>query len=150
MKTIAAAALLMLMALTAPARAQSYDCEVVEIDATKDKKDHIDGDIKDLEKLLKKGPFAIYNHFVKLKRTGKSQSVLKSASYAMAKGSVTVLIREVVVTKKGDQLAFDIGLDDASGTRWLDAKQKAVLGKFLLFSRTVSDTESIVYAVGCK
>ena len=149
MKTIAAA-MLMLLALTTSARADSYSCEVVEIDATKATKPHIDSDIKDLEKVLTKGPFAVYNHFVKLKRTGKAQEVLKSATYALAKGSVTVLIRETATTKKGTQLSFDIGLDDASGTRWLDAKQKAILGKFLLFSRTVSDSESIVYAVGCK
>jgi hypothetical protein len=154
-RSTAAAAVLVFAALfagAAPAHADdSFKCEVVEIDATKVDEAKIDSSLKDLSKYLTKGPLAIYNHFVKLGRTSKALEPLKSASYPMAKGTVTVMIREVRHPEsKAVVTSLDIGIDDEHGTRWLDAKQNVSIGKYGNYIRSVSSTEGIVYFVGCK
>jgi len=152
MKFTIAAAALVLAALSSPAFADDkFSCEVVEIDATKADAAHIDSSLSDLSKYLTKGPLAIYNNFVQLGRTSKPLEALKSASYTMAKGTVTVMIREVKHPEgKPAVTSLDINIDDESGHRWLDAKQNVSVGKYGNYIRSVSATEGIVYFVGCK
>jgi hypothetical protein len=152
-RSLAVAALVIAgLFVSAPAFADDkFTCEVVEIDATKADQASIDASLKDLSKYLTKGPLAIYNHFVKLARTSKQLEPLKSASFAMGKGSVTVMIREVRhPERKAVVTSLDIGIDDENGKRWLDAKQNVSLGKYGNYIRSVSGTEGIVYFVGCK
>jgi hypothetical protein len=152
-RSVAAAAVLVLGLLAAaPAYADDkFSCEVVEIDATKADEAHIDSSLSDLSKYLTKGPLAIYNHFTKLGRSSKQLETLKSGSYAMAKGTVTLMIREVKHPEsKAAVTAFDIAIDDENGKRWLDAKVNVSIGRFGSYIRSVSSTEGIVYLVGCK
>jgi hypothetical protein len=141
-------------ALGAPAYAQSatsYTCEVVEIDAKKAESAHIDASIKDLSKYLTKGPIAVYNHFTKLARKNATLATLQSSSFDLQKGTATVMIREVRQRAgKPDVLTLDIGIDDENGKRWIDAKQNVAVGKFGNYIRSVSDSNGIVYFIGCK
>ena len=45
---------------------------------------------------------------------------------------------------------LDIGIDDENGKRWIDAKQNVAVGKFGNYIRSVSDSNGIVYFIGCK
>jgi hypothetical protein len=143
--------LLFLGAIAARAHADdTLKCEVVEIDATHSDHPSIDPDLKDLEKSLTKGPFAAYNTFKKSARISKDVTVLRVANYSTPHGATELLIRDIDRDAKPPRLSLSIGLDDESGKRYVDAKQKVDVGKFALYARTVSDTESIVTAVGCK
>lgn len=154
MKTIMTllAAVLFLGAFASRAHADdTLRCEVVEIDATSSDKPSIDPDLKDLERSLKKGPFAQYNTFKKSARIAKTVSLLREEKYQTPRGSVELLVRDKSKDgKKAARLSVSIGLDDENGERYVDATQKVDVGKFLLYARTVSDKESIVTAVGCK
>ena len=144
--------LVVLASLAAPAYADDkFTCEVVEIDAKKADSAHIDESIQDLSKYLTKGPIAIYNHFSKLARKSKTLEPLQSATFELSKGSATVMIREVRHPEgKPAVTTLDIGIDDENGKRWIDAKQNVAIGKFGNYIRSVSDTEAIVYFIGCK
>ena len=144
--------ILFLGAIAARAHADdTLKCEVVEIDATQTAHPSIDPDLKDLEKSLKKGPFAGYNTFKKSARISKQVTVLKVANYSTPHGATELLIRAIDKSEgKAPRLTLSVGLDDESGKRYVDASQKVDVGKFVLYARTVSDTESIVTAVGCK
>jgi hypothetical protein len=150
-KTLLLAFALLCTTATTALADTSYSCEVVEIDAQQASSKSIDTSLKDVEKYLTKGPLAIYNHFVKLVRTAKTLEVLKTGTYEMQKGTVTLMIREVKTPQgKKAVTALDISIDDEHGKRWLDAKQNVTLGKYGSYIRSVSDTEGIVYLVGCK
>jgi hypothetical protein len=151
MKKIALA-LVLLAAFVAPVHAEdTFECEVVEIQASQADSASIDSSLKDLSKYLTKGPLAVYNKFVKLERTSKTLEVLKSETFATTKGSVSLMIREVRHPEgKKPVTNLQIGIDTEKGKRWLDAKQNVSLGKYGNYIRSVSSTEGIVYFVGCK
>jgi hypothetical protein len=150
-KTLLLAFALLCMTATTALADDSYSCEVVEIDAQQADAKNIDSSLKDVEKYLTKGPLAIYKHFAKLARTAKTLETLKTGTYEMQKGTVTLMIREVKTPQgKKPVTALDISIDDDHGKRWLDAKQNVSLGKYGSYIRSVSDTEAIVYLVGCK
>lgn len=142
----------MLIAVAAPARAEeSMTCEVVEIEASASDKPSIDPALKDLEKKLKKGPFSAYNKFVKSARIAKKLTVMVQESFDTPKGGVDVIIREIgKASKKRTRLSLGIQLETESGKQYIDTKSNVDAGDFLMFARTVSDTQSIVTAVGCR
>lgn len=150
------AGLLVLCASVIPAWAQdkepSMSCEVVEIEATKADKPSIDADLKHLEKKLKKGPFASFNKFTKLARETRKLVLLKKERFDTPKGAVEVIIRDIgqATKKKRARLSLGITLETEKGTQYLDAKQSVDAGDFLMFARQVSETQTIVTAVGCK
>lgn len=150
------AGLLVLCAAVTPAWAQdkeqSMKCEVVEIEATKADQPSMDPDLKDLEKKLKKGPFSSFNKFTKLAREGRKLLVLKKERFDTPKGAVEVIIRDIgqPTKKKRARLSLGITLETEKGTQYLDAKQSVDAGDFLMFARQLSETHTIVTAVGCK
>ena len=146
MRTLALASLFLVTLVGVAHADPTLRCEVVEIDATHTDHASMDPDLKEFAFALKKGPFAQYNTFKKLARIGKDLEVLKPARYDMTKGAVELMVREI----EKNRVTLQIDLDDDQGTRYVDAKQSVDLGKFLLYARTVSDTESIITAVGCK
>jgi len=151
MRTLLLSILFLGFAATRAHADDTLRCEVVEIDASHTDKPSVDPDLKDLAKSLKKGPFAAYNTFKKSARISKDVTVLKVANYSTPKGATELLVREIEhPDKKAVRLSLQIGLDDQNGRRYVDTKQRVDVGKFAIFARTVSDTESIVTAVGCK
>jgi len=146
-------ALAIVLALAAPAHAQqaSMSCEVVEIEATVSDKPSIDPGLKDLEKKLKKGPFAAYNTFVQSARVSKKLEVLKAERFATPKGAVNLIIREIArPSKKRARLALGIRLENEHGKEYMDTKMSVDGGDFLLFARTAKEQKTTITAVGCR
>jgi hypothetical protein len=129
---------------------EALTCEVVEIDATVAEQPWIDPALKDLEKKLRKGPFAGFNRFSKLARQARTMSLLKSERFKTPRGAVDLIIREIQPDKKRARLSLGVRLEQESGKQYLETKMSVDTGDFLLFARTVSDKQSIVTAVGCR
>jgi hypothetical protein len=141
-----------LVARAVPAYADdAMSCEVVEIDATVSDKPSIDPSLKDLEKKLKKGPFAAYNTFVQSARMAKKLEVLKAQRFDTPKGAVNLIIREIArPSKKRARLALGIRLENEAGKEYMDTKMSVDGGDFLLFARTASEKQTTITAVGCR
>jgi hypothetical protein len=148
---VAAVALVVGLGVAAPAAlADGLTCEVVEIHASTTDNPSIDPELKDLKKKLK-GPFASFNTFKKLARISKKLQEKKPQIYDTPKGQSTVLLERVDrPAKKRVRVSLDLDIEDDSGTRYVGGKFGVDAGDFLLFGKSISDSESIVTAVGCR
>jgi len=150
--SVVSIALALVIARATPARADdAMTCEVVEIDATVSDKPSIDPALKDLEKKLKKGPFAAYNTFAQSARMSKKAEVLKNLRFDTPRGAVNLIIREVArPSKKRARLSLGIRLENEAGKEYMDTKMSVDGGEFLLFARTASEKKTTITAVGCR
>jgi hypothetical protein len=141
-------ALAVVLASAAPAFAQAdakSECDFLEISASTGKDPAIDGDLKPLEKKLKKPPFSSWNVFHTLASGHVSLSKQKSEPLKMKSGQATLLLRD----RTDKRLELTIQIDDAGGKRVIDNKQATNAGEWLLFGQNVGDNGHIL-ALTCK
>jgi hypothetical protein len=141
-------ALAVVLASAAPAVAQpdaKSECDYLEISASSGKDAAIDGDLKPLEKKLKKPPFSSWNVFHTLASGHVSLGKLKSEALKMKSGQATLLLRD----RTDKRLELTIQIDDAAGKRVIDNKQATNAGEWLLFGQNVGDNGHIL-ALTCK
>jgi hypothetical protein len=130
---------------------ETLKCEVVEIIASTTDKPSIDGDLKDLEKKLRTGPFSAYNTFVKSARLARQAARLKAERYDTPKGAVEIVIRGLDrPAKKRPRLSLGVQLEDEAGKQYIDADMSVDAGDFLLFARPAGNKQTIVTALGCR
>src|SRR3954463_7203744 len=140
---------LFVLALAQPALAGGdAECSYVEISATnaKDAKDAaIDGELKPLEKKLKKPPFTSWNVFHTLANGHVTTAKNKAESLKLKQGAASLLLRD----RTDKRLELTIQIDGSDGKRVIDNKQGANAGEGLLFVHNVGDNGHIV-ALMCK
>src|SRR3954462_3635960 len=92
-----ALALALVVATSASSRADVIDradCEYLEISASTGKAPAIDGELKPLDKKLKKPPFASWNTFHKLSGGPVALTKQKADALKLAQGGASILMRD--------------------------------------------------------
>lgn len=135
-----------LLALATPALAGDADCSYMEIAATNDKAASIDGDLKPLEKKLKKPPFTSWNTFKKLSAGSASLTKLKSESLQLKQGAASILLRD----RTDKRVEMTVTMDNAEGKRTLEAKPAFKAGDWLLLVGTNAKDDGHILALTCK
>src|SRR6185312_3558153 len=121
------------------------DCDYLEISASSGKEPAIDGDLKPLEKKLKKPPFSSWNTFHTLASGHVSLAKLKAESLKLKSGQASLLLRD----RTEKRLELTIQIDNAEGKRVIDNKQSVNGGEWLLFGQNVGDNGHIL-ALTCR
>jgi hypothetical protein len=138
----------LLVATSAVARGddkEKADCEYLEIAASNGKAPAIDGELKPLDKKLKKPPFTSWNTFHKLSGGPMSLAKQKADSLKLAQGGASILLRD----RTDKKLELTVTIDGADGKRVLDNKQSVPVGEWSMFVHTAKDDGHIL-AVTCK
>jgi hypothetical protein len=138
----------LLVATSAVARGDDKDkadCEYLEISASNGKAPAIDGELKPLDKKLKKPPFASWNTFHKLSGGPIALSKQKADSLKLAQGGASILLRD----RSDKNLELTVTIDGADGKRVLDNKQSVPIGEWSMFVHTAKDDGHIL-ALTCK
>ena len=139
-------ALAVVLASAAPAFADDKsDCDYLEISASTGKEPAIDGDLKPLEKKLKKPPFSSWNTFHTLASGHVTLAKLKAENLKLKSGQASLLLRD----RTDKRLELTIQIDNAEGKRVIDNKQSVNGGEWLLFGQNVGDNGHIL-ALTCR
>lgn len=141
-----AASVLTMTALATPAFAGDAECSYIEIAATNDKAPSIDGDLKPLEKKLKKPPFTSWNAFKKLSAGSASLTKLKSESLKLQQGAASILLRD----RTEKRVELTVTMDNSEGKRTLEAKPAFKAGDWLLLVGTNAKDDGHILALTCK
>jgi len=139
-------ALAFVLGSAAPALADDKaECDYLEISASSGKAPAMDGELKPLEKKLKKPPFSSWNVFHTLASGHVTLQKLKADSPAIKQGKAQLLLRD----RTDKRLELTVTIDAADGKRVLDNKQSANAGEWLLFGQNVGDNGHIL-ALTCR
>jgi hypothetical protein len=138
----------LLVATSAVARGDDKDkadCDYLEIAASNGKAPAIDGELKPLDKKLKKPPFASWNTFHKLSGGPIALAKQKADALKLAQGGASILLRD----RSDKKLELTVTIDGADGKRVLDNKQSVPIGEWSMFVHTAKDDGHIL-ALTCK
>ena len=142
---------LAMLALPTAAFADSLSCEVVEIRASKTDNPSMDPDLKDLKKKLSRAPLNAFNTFKMLSRISYRLELNTPHTYTTAKGETSLTLTDVDrPEKKRARASLDVQVLDANHKRYVSTEGHIDVGDFLFFGLSISETESILTAVGCK
>ena len=133
-------------ALSTPALAGDADCNYIEIAATNGKAASIDGDLKPLEKKLKKPPFTAWNTFKKLSSGTSALTKNKAEAIKLAQGGASLMLRD----RSEKRVELTVTMDGADGKRVLDAKPAIRGGDWLLLVGTNAKDDGHILALTCK
>ena len=121
------------------------DCDYLEISATSGKAPAIDGELKPLEKKLKRPPFSAWNTFHTLSSGHVALSRDKAEPLRLKQGTASLLLRD----RAGKRIELTIEMDDAQGKRMVNAKQAVSAGDWDVFGHNVKDDGHIL-ALTCR
>lgn len=143
---------LVLVGLAGEARAEgAVACTVLEIEASTADAPAMDGELKPLEKKLKKPPFSSWNTFKRLGAHAVTLEPMKAGSLTLVHGKAGLLLRDVTARdKKKPRVQLGITLDDAEGKRVLDSKVNVDAGDFLVVGRSLRGGKGQLVALTCK
>jgi hypothetical protein len=149
---VAIAMAIALVGLAAEARADGpVACTVLEIEASTAEPPAMDGELKVLEKKLKKPPFSSWNNFKRLGAHAVTLEPMKAGSLTLVHGKAGLLLREVTARdKKKPRVQLGITLDDADGKRVLDSKVNVDAGDYLVVGRSLRGGKGQLVALTCK
>ena len=139
------AAALVVATAHAASAGNDADCSYLEISATSGKQPAIDGELRPLEKKLKKPPFASWNVFHKLSSGPIALDKLKAVTLGLREGSASVLLRD----RTDKRLELTITVDGPEGKRVLDTKPSLTAGDWLVLATTAKDDGHLL-ALTCK
>lgn len=135
-----------------PARAEgeTAQCRFIEIRAD-NSKGGIDGELKPLERKLRKPPFSSWNTFKVLAKHDRALSLMKAENIALSEGKAQVLFRERNKTAgKKDRVSLAISVDGKDGKRALDTKVNVDSGDFIVIGRSLPDESGHLLAISCR
>jgi hypothetical protein len=142
---IAAAAL---VSAPRPARADvTADCDFLEISARSGDKPAIDGELRPLEKKLKKPPFSAWNQFKLLGHAQKALAKKKSEPIGLKTGSATATLVEIVDKSK---VRLTVTIDDAKGKRVVNTTTAVEAGDYVIYGSPLPGNEGHLLSVTCK
>ena len=124
---------------------EKAECSYLEIAASNSKAPAIDGELKPLEKKLKKPPFTSWNTFKKLSGGPVALGKQKAESLKLAQGAASLLLRD----RNDRRIDISVTIDGADGKRVLDNKQSMPAGDWSVWVHNVKDDGHIL-ALTCK
>lgn len=132
----------------APARADvTADCDFLEISARAGDKPAIDGELKPLEKKLKKAPFSGWNQFKLLGRTQKALAKKKPEPIGLKTGSATATLVEIVDKSK---VRLTVTMNDPRGKEVANNTATVEAGDYLMYVHPLPGNEGHLLSVTCK
>lgn len=127
------------------------NCKVIEIEATSSDAPVVDGDLKSLEKKLKKPPFSSWNTFKSLGGHQITLEPMKAGTLTLVHGKAGLLLREVTArAPKKTRIALGVTLDDGDGKRVLDSKLQVDAGDYHFVARSMKGNKAQLIAISCK
>lgn len=152
---VAAGALITVVAGVRPAPAGPNDgrgevtasCEFLEISARTGDKPAIDGELKRVEKKLKKPPFSTWNQFKLLSHTQKSLAKKKAEAIGLKIGSATATLVEIVDKSK---VRLTISMDDDKGKQVANNTTTVEAGDFMIYVHPLANNEGHLLSWTCN
>ena len=130
------------------ARAEvTASCEFFEISAKTADKPAIDGELKRVEKKLKKPPFSTWNQFKLLSHAQKSLAKKKAEPIALRMGSATATLVEIVDKSK---VRLTISMDDDKGTQVVNNTTTVEAGDFMIYVHPMANNEGHLLSWTCN
>jgi hypothetical protein len=123
------------------------DCDFVEISARTGDKPAIDGELKPLEKKLKKPPFSTWNQFKLLGHTQKALAKKKLEPISLKTGSATATLVETVDKSK---VRLTVTIDDAKGKQVVNNTTAVEAGDYVIYVHPLPGNEGHLLSVTCK
>lgn len=136
------------LAAARPARADvTANCDFFEILAKQGDKPTLDGDLKILEKKLKKPPFASsWNQFQLLSRSQKTLAKKKAEPIALKNGSATATLVEIVDTSK---VRLTVTMADDKGKQ-VNNTTTIEAGDYVIYVQPLAGNEGHLLSVSCR
>jgi hypothetical protein len=136
--------------LTAPRHATAdvtADCDFLEISAKSGDKPAIDGELKPLEKKLKKPPFSTWNQFKLLAHVEKALAKKKPESIPLKTGTHTATLVETVDKSK---VRLTVAMKDARGKEVVNNTTAIEGGDYVIYVHPLPGNEGHLLSVTCK
>ena len=136
--------------VAAPGRARAdatADCDFLEISAKAGDKPAIDGDLKPLEKKLKKPPFGSWNQFKLLGHTQKALAKKKQEPIPLKTGSATATLVEIVDKSK---VRLTVTMSDPKGKEVANNTATVEAGDYVIYVHPLPGNEGHLLSVSCK
>jgi hypothetical protein len=137
-------------ALVAPGAARAdvtADCDFLEISAKAGDKPAIDGELKPLEKKLKKPPFSGWNQFKLLSHAQKALAKKKPEPIGLKTGSATATLVEIVDKSK---VRLTVTMNDAKGKEVANNTATVEAGDYVIYVHPLPGNEGHLLSVSCK
>ena len=141
---------LVLAAALAPGAARAdvtAECDFLEFSARAGDKPAIDGELKPLEKKLKKQPFAGWNQFKLLAHVQKALAKKKQEPIPLKSGSATATLIEIVDKSK---VRLTVTMNDARGKEVANNTATVEAGDYLIYGQPLPGNEGHLLSVSCK
>jgi hypothetical protein len=123
------------------------DCDFLEISARAGDKPAIDGELKPLEKKLKKPPFSTWNQFKLLARAQKALAKKKPEPIGLKNGSATATLVEIVDKSK---VRLTVTMNDAKGKEVNNSTTTVEAGDYVIYVHPLPGNEGHLLSVSCK
>ena len=145
---LVAVAILAGMATARPAAADvATSCDFLEIAAKQGDKPEIDGELKPVEKKLKKPPFSSWNQFKLLAHIQKSLAKRKPESIGLKLGSATATLVEIVDKSK---VRLTVTMEDDKGKQVANNTTTVEAGDYVIFVHEVANNSGHLLSLTCK
>jgi hypothetical protein len=137
-----------LVAAPRAARADvTADCDFLEISAKAGDKPAIDGELKPLEKKLKRPPFGSWNQFKLLGHTQKALAKKKQEPIPLKSGSATATLVEIVDKSK---VRLTVTMSDPKGKEVANNTATVEAGDYVIYVHPLPGNEGHLLSVSCK
>lgn len=136
--------------LGAPGQARAdltASCEFLEISARSGDKPAIDGELRPLEKKLKKPPFSTWNQFKLLSHAQKALAKKKPEPIGLKTGSATATLIEIVDKSK---VRLTVTMNDARGKEVANNTATVEAGDYVIYVHPLPGNEGHLLSVTCK
>ena len=136
--------------VAAPGRTRAdvtADCDFLEISAKAGDKPAIDGELKPLEKKLKKPPFGSWNQFKLLGHTQKALAKKKQEPIPLKTGSATATLVEIVDKSK---VRLTVTMNDAKGKEVSNSTSTIEGGDYVIYVHPLAGNEGHLLSASCK
>jgi hypothetical protein len=137
-----------MIAASAPARAEvTTSCEFLEIAAKSGPAPAIDGELKPVEKKLKKPPFSTWNQFKLLSHTQKSLAKKKPEAIGLKLGSAIATLIEIVDKSK---VRLTVTMEDDKGKQVANNTTTVEAGDHVIFVHELANNEGHLLSLTCR
>lgn len=123
------------------------DCDFLEISAKHGDKPVIDGELRPLEKKLKRPPFGSWNQFKLLGHVQKALAKKKPEPIPLKTGSATATLVEIVDKSK---VRLTVTMNDPRGKEVANNTATVEAGDYLMYVHPLPGNEGHLLSVSCK
>jgi hypothetical protein len=123
------------------------ECDFLEISARAGDKPAIDGELKPLEKKLKRPPFGSWNQFKLLGHTQKALAKKKQEPIPLKTGSATATLVEIVDKSK---VRLTVTMSDPRGKEVANNTATVEAGDYVIYVHPLPGNEGHLLSVSCK